>query len=193
MTFRGYLPHFVTPGRRQFVTFALADALPRDVVERRANAAADAAARGEIDDGRAAFAAAQRALDAGAGSCLLREAHLAREVESALRRRHGVDYALLAWVVMPNHVHAAIALAPGARVGAVVQAWKSVAAHSANRALNRRGRFWRPEYFDVLIRDDDHLSRVRNYIERNPVAARLCARPDDWPFGSAGGRAPAEA
>lgn len=178
-TDRGYLPHYVVPGERQFVTFSLADALPR-------RAAAAAAARDDDPDGRAAaIIALHRSLDEGLGSCALREPRLARLVEDALLFFDGDRYRIAAWVVMPSHVHAAMELAPRRSVTEVVASWKSFTARQANRALGRSGRFWGKDFFDVRIRDDDHMARVRGYIERNPVAAGLCRSPSEWPFSSA--------
>jgi REP element-mobilizing transposase RayT len=184
-TCRGYLPHLVVPGCRQFITFNLADALPRHVAARLAvveSPADDEARRIEF------LTTIHRTLDDGAGSCLLRDPRLAGLVENALLHFDGTRYDLLAWVVMPNHVHAAVALRPSYRVTEVVRSWKSFTAKQANEILGRSGTFWRKDFFDVRIRDEEHLGRVRRYIERNPVAAGLCARPEDWPFGSAARR-----
>ena len=38
---------------------------------------------------------------------------------------------------------------------------------------------------DRFIRDEQHFVRAVEYIEMNPVAAGLCLRPEDWPYGSA--------
>jgi len=51
--------------------------------------------------------------------------------------------------------------------------------------LSRKGPFWMKEYFDRYIRNDKHFRNVVKYIEENPVKARLCAKPSDWPFSSA--------
>ena len=42
-----------------------------------------------------------------------------------------------------------------------------------------------PDYFDRYIRNADHFVKTIQYIENNPVKARLCKRPEDWPFSSA--------
>jgi REP element-mobilizing transposase RayT len=181
-TFRGFLPHLAVRGVRQFVTFALADAMPIEVARRRADAERQACER---SDRVAELMAAEGRLDAGAGACVLSDPRIAQIVEDALLHFDGDRYALLAWAVMPNHVHAAIALARDRTVTEVVQAWKSFTAREANRALGTRGRFWRKDFFDTRIRDDEHLARVVRYIERNPVAAKLCERPEQWVFGSA--------
>jgi hypothetical protein len=56
---------------------------------------------------------------------------------------------------------------------------------------------WQEGYFDHRLRPDERgtqFSAKLNYIRRNPLAARLCARAEDWPwiidpFGSKGGSA----
>jgi len=47
-----------------------------------------------------------------------------------------------------------------------------------------------PDYFDRYIRNPEHFAKTMRYIEDNPVKARLCDRPEDWPFSSAWFRAP---
>ena len=163
---RGYLPHFDAAHVIQHIVFSLADAMPPAF---RAPSAMHA----------------DRALDRGHGSCLLREPRCAAMVEDALLRADAERYRLLAWCVMPNHVHVVAEQLEGCPLGDVVQAWKSTAAHEINHALGRKGRLWRREYFDRFMRDDDHLSTTIAYVENNPVAAGLVAAPADWRWSSA--------
>jgi REP element-mobilizing transposase RayT len=51
--------------------------------------------------------------------------------------------------------------------------------------FGRRGQFWMEDYFDRYIRDAQHFADAVAYIENNPVKARLCKHPADWPFSSA--------
>lgn len=39
--------------------------------------------------------------------------------------------------------------------------------------------------FDHWIRNENEKERIRRYIRGNPVAAKLCARPEDWKWSSA--------
>jgi hypothetical protein len=67
-----------------------------------------------------------------------------------------------------------------------LHSWKSYTGHRANALLGRVGRpFWQAESFDHWIRDDAERVRLVRYVEDNPVKARLCARPEDWPWSSA--------
>jgi REP element-mobilizing transposase RayT len=158
----------------QHVVFRLADSLPARV--REGLAKHPVAKRAE---------AADAALDRGYGRRNLSNGSVASLVEDALLRFDGERYALLAWCVMPNHVHALVETFPGVRLDRVVHSWKSFTAHKVNALLERHERFWAPEYFDRYMRDDAHLAVTTAYVEANPVRAGLCGEPYDWPFSSA--------
>lgn len=51
--------------------------------------------------------------------------------------------------------------------------------------LGRKGPFWRKDYFDRYMRNEEHYARTVEYVENNPVRAGLCATPPAWPWGSA--------
>ena len=179
---RGYLPHFDLPGVLQFVTYRLADSVPAAVLREWEQA-------GELADDQERFRRLESLLDRGHGRCQLRDSRIAELVEANLRFHDGHGYRLIAWVVMPNHVHLLAEL--WQPLGVVVKQWKSYTATAANRILGTVGeRFWQPEYFDRYIRDRDHGLRVVRYIERNPVGAGLVEAPEAWPWSSARFREP---
>jgi len=123
--------------------------------------------------------------DAGHGACWLRDERLAALVEEALLHFDDQRYRLIAWCVMPNHVHGLIETREGWPVATIVHSWKSYTAHAANQILNRIGDFWFREYYDRFIRDDQHFANTVNYIEQNPVKARLVGAPEEWRWSSA--------
>ncbi len=86
---------------------------------------------------------------------------------------------------MPNHVHVVLEPANGHRLGAILHSWKSFTANRANKLIGRTGAFWRDDYFDRYMRDEDHLGRTIGYVERNPVKAGLVDRDSDWRWSSA--------
>ncbi len=106
-------------------------------------------------------------------------------VQNALLYFDKERYKLIAWVIMPNHIH--ILLKPKAdnSLSDIVHSIKSFTAQKANEMLNRRGKFWQEDYFDRYIRDSKHFVSVLNYIENNPVKAGLCKTKSDWEFSSA--------
>lgn len=177
---RGYLPHCDTPGLLQAITFRLADSLPADVLERLSQEAPN-----DVDR----LKQIEKFLDAGHGACWLRQPAVAEIVEDALLHGDGQRYRLLAWCVMPNHVHVLIETLDGQPVHKVVQGWKSFTARLINQHLGRSGAVWMREYFDRYIRDDHHLAAVIAYIHANPVKAGLVAEEREWRCSSAYGSA----
>src|SRR5438094_5341166 len=101
---RGYLPHFDAPDLVQHIVFRLADSLPAHLVE-------DIAKRGRSER----VSAADAALDHGHGRSDLMMPKIARTIEQTMLRFDGDRYALIAWCVMPNHVHALIETREGHR------------------------------------------------------------------------------
>ena len=112
----------------------------------------------------------------GAGSCLLARPQIARLVADAIRHFDASRYRLLAWCVMPNHVHVVLRLLPGQELAAVVHSWKSYTAKQINQILRRSGSLWGREYYDHLIRDKGQLDRIIRYVINNPIKAGL----KDW-------------
>ena len=100
-------------------------------------------------------------------------------------RFDGERYGLIAWCVMPTHVHVLIERKDGWAVSSVVHSWKSFTANAINRALGLTGSFWAREYYDRFMRHADQAETTLAYIENNPVAAGLCPSPGDWPWSSA--------
>jgi len=112
-------------------------------------------------------------LDAGHGSCVLRQPASRKIVADALSHFDGVRYDLAAYVLMPNHVHALVKLKTDHPLPGILHSWKSFTAKAINKALGRTGSVWQPEYWDRLIRNERHFSACRTYIRDNPNKARL--------------------
>ncbi len=173
---RGYLPHFDSAETIQFVTFRLADSLPRAVAQVLACLQDNLAET----DGK---------LDTGLGSCWLGQPAIARLTQQALLHFDSVRYRLLAWCIMPNHVHVVVEPMNDHQLGGIVHSWKSFSAKEANRQLGRTGPFWHRDYFDRFIRDEGHLARTIDYVENNPVKAGLVSERAAWLWSSSRFRA----
>jgi putative transposase len=172
---RGYLPHCDERGLVQHVVFGLADAMPRSVP----SAVIDPTARAEWAD---------KIFDRGYGERLLAHPANAAIVEQALLHGDGQRYQLAAWCVMPTHVHVVLEQMPDCPLGKVVHSWKSFTAHEINKRERRTGQIWRREYFDRFMRSPMQFEWTVNYVENNPVAAKLVEHPQDWKFSSASWR-----
>jgi REP element-mobilizing transposase RayT len=92
------------------------------------------------------------------------------------------------WIVMPNHVHAIIRIDAGfvgavreppvdgrekkiKPLGELVGAFKTVSSKKINQMRGTPGEiFWQRNYYEHVIRGENELERIRNYIYFNPQA-----------------------
>lgn len=177
---RGYLPHFEKTQTIQSITYRLADSLPSKVVERL---------REELKHHEDAAAKFRRCveewLDAGHGSCVLREPRIANLVMESWKHFHGKRYWIHAFVVMPNHVHVMAHFISPHTMADSVESWKRYTATNINRMLGREGKLWQEDYWDRYIRDESHYQKAVDYLHNNPVKARLVKEGSDWKWSSA--------
>ena len=71
------------------------------------------------------------------GTCWLKEPSIGNLTEEALLQFDGMRYKLIAWCVMPNHLHTLIESFEGFSLGNIVKSRKSYTGNRANRYLNR--------------------------------------------------------
>ena len=173
------LPHWFPEGKSIFLTWRLYGSLPPKW--------APAAPKGtSVTDGEK-FRQVDSFLDrATSGPLWLKDRRVASLIVAALKRgaEELKQYQLQAYVVMANHVH--MLLLPRIPVARITNGIKGVTAREANALLGRTGEnFWQDESYDHWVRDEIQFSRIKSYIERNPVAAGLVKNEADWPWSSA--------
>jgi 1-hydroxy-2-methyl-2-(E)-butenyl 4-diphosphate synthase len=196
-----YLPHWKVQGGIYAITFRLADSIPASVydeyLERKqilnkrlaglARAGGSRSVYSQLLEIRREMADLQQAvieseLDRSYGACLFRQPELAKVVYDSLQYFDGSRYDLLAWCVMPNHVHVVVKPNEGHDLEGILHSWKSFSAHEINKIMGRSGEVWLKESYDHLIRDGDDLRNQVAYVLANPEKAGL----KDWAFvGSA--------
>ncbi len=123
--------------------------------------------------------------DSGVGQCFMRDDRVAQIVKDTLFYYDGKKYKIIAWCIMPNHVHILIEVFNGFSLSEIIHSWKSFSANQINNLLNRTGQVWMMEYFDRYIRDYEHFDKVVNYIHNNPVKAGLVKNPAEYRWSSA--------
>jgi REP element-mobilizing transposase RayT len=177
------LPHWRQDGATCFVTFRLHDSLPQSKLRElrlfrsewelqhpppRSNSRADELAREVMQR-------VERWLDQGMGSCLLGRPELAEFVVDALHKEDGTECELDCYVIMPNHVHAIVRpLNPKTvPLEKILQRCKGVSARAINSHRGQMGSVWQRESFDRIVRDEEHLYRIIQYIGRNPLNAGI--------------------
>src|ERR1051325_5893649 len=122
----GNLPHWDLEEGLYFVTFRLADSLPASFFERfNTRKPEDPAYRREVE----------RTLDRGCGKCYLRDSRVAQIIVDSLHNLDDRAFLLIAWCIMPNHVHLVFQLRPGCGLPKVMHSLKTYTARRANKVL----------------------------------------------------------
>ena len=170
-----HLPHWHQDDRFVFVTFRLYDSLPQEKLQwlyeekeswlkRHPQPWDENTIKEYINKfGRTV----DKWLDNDFGDCLLKKNNNRKIVEDALLFYDGNRYDLIAFVVMPNHVHLLIRKKKGQDLIEVMRSIKSYTAKKINENEKRTGRVWQSESYDRLIRDQKHFENVIRYIIAN--------------------------
>jgi REP element-mobilizing transposase RayT len=220
-----HLPHYQPPEAAFHVVFRLAGSLPLEVItemkrEREFEEKLIAGMKNnkqKHEEWRAHHEAYFEKFDAllnevGSGPRWLSEPAVADITAGAIHHRDRKVYDLLAYCIMPNHVHLVLSNVgrvadpteerendkrvlridnpePSGRDGVpsyvltdVIGSLKKYTALRANRILGRNGTFWQNESYDHVIRDDEKYERTILYVIYNPVKASLVQSWEQWPW-----------
>jgi REP element-mobilizing transposase RayT len=174
-----HLPHWRQPDATYFVTFRLDDSIPqkhllalrrwREIWERN-----HPEPRNEDDWRQLARDITTRTeswMDEGYGECVLRDPTLADEVSKSLLHFQDERYLTFCFAVMHNHVHLVINPLGEFELEDILESSKGFISRQVNTHLGRSGTLWAQESYDQIIRDEEHLYRVVQYIGRNPAKA----------------------
>ena len=126
------------------------------------------------------------------GPTFLKDPRIAELVANELHRFDDDLYDLIAYTIMPNHVHILINTAIQISTATNIAEWETLnikpldqimkrikgpSAVYANRLLKRSGAFWQKESFDHYIRNEKEFQNIVNYILSNPMKAKIVS---DW-------------
>lgn len=95
--------------------------------------------------------------------------------------RHGAR--AFAYCLMPNHVHLVLQTGESPLAGLVHEVHSRYARYF-NRRYDRAGHLFQGRYQGLLVDREAYLLEVVRYVHRNPVKARLAARPEDYAWSS---------
>jgi putative transposase len=126
----------------------------------------------------------------------VRARNLAVKILGEVRARYG--FAVLGYVIMPEHMHVLISEVPGLAPAKVVQVFKQrVSRRMRGRQRARPGqlelsfpgdgslrRFWQRRYYDFNVYSEKKLREKLDYMHMNPVREKLVAHP--WGFYESG-------
>lgn len=118
-----------------------------------------------------------------------------RESLMSVRRKH--PFGIRAIVLLPDHLHALLELPLDDNdystrwrliKSRFTRLWGdaggSEVAASGSRIRKQERGLWQRRFYEHTCRDDDDVTRCRDYIHVNPVKHQLVDRVIDWPWSS---------
>ena len=172
----GDLPHWSQEKVWYFVTCRLADALPKNVVDElkeqrelwKQSHDLDNLSQEELAEYYRLFSERyETLLNAGNGSCLLKDPVNAEIVVGAFRFFENQRYELDEFVIMPNHVHVLVRPLNGHKLEDIMHSWKSFTANKINKRMGLAGQLWQHESYDHIVRNERAMNGIRKYIRNN--------------------------
>jgi putative transposase len=114
------------------------------------------------------------------------------------RLRQDRNIKLIAYVIMPEHMHLVVLPPEGLKLGPAIGIFKTRTAHAIldfwRSDQQQRGRIvkresgdaavWQRRCYDHNCRTPDTVLEKVRYCHNNPVTRRLVERPEDWPWSS---------
>jgi len=147
---------------------------------------------------------------------ILRSPKYAHVLLSHLNRsRAKYDFELLAYVIMPDHIHLAVRPGPKGNISVIMRELKKFSAREIigqleqderhdvlrifrrsaskyHRTESRTYQVWADRFDDVAVKSEQVLQTKIAYIHHNPVRAGLVDRAEDYVYSSARDYASAE-
>jgi putative transposase len=127
----------------------------------------------------------------------VRARNTALQILREVRRRYG--FALIGYVIMPEHMHLLISESASLKPEKVIQVFKQrVSRRLRGKKRSAKGqlalafpgddtglrRFWQRRYFDLNVYSSAQIPEKLHYMHANPVKAKLVEHPGDWPWSS---------
>ena len=174
---RKNLPHLQQIGKIHMVNFRLGDSMPQSLVIQYKHLKENFIRTHPYPWDSATYnhyrsivsAPMEKYIDSGYGSCVLRYSELRQYLIDSIDFYDMERYAMLAYVIMPNHVHMLVTPFGGFDLYATLSSIKSYSATKINRHLGRKGSLWQEEPFDTVIRSYRHYLKCLEYIKANPI------------------------
>ena len=112
------------------------------------------------------------------------EADFQRYLLELHRCRKGWPHRVLAFALMPNHVHLLLEASPTIALSEVMRELSLGYTRYFNKRHRRVGQLYQGRFYSNLVDRDAYLLEVTRYIHLNPVRAHLVQRPAQYPWSS---------
>jgi putative transposase len=93
------------------------------------------------------------------------------------------SFELWNFCIMDNHIHFLIKPGPKASLSEIMQWIKCNFAKKWNRENSTKGHLWGDRFFSRIIKDAKDFLAVSQYIDENPVKAKMVKNAKEWKFG----------
>lgn len=90
-----------------------------------------------------------------------------------------------AFCLMPNHIHMILVPLLVNTLSKMMQKLSLSYTQYINKKHKRTGRLWECRFYSSLIEKDNYLWSACRYVERNPIRAKIVAKPEDYKWSSA--------
>jgi putative transposase len=105
----------------------------------------------------------------------------AMTTEQLLRACRKHAFQIIAYVLMPDHVHVLIqGLHDDSDFLKWLNLFRQLSGYREKQRTNHQ--LWEEGYWDYTLRDEESVAGIASYIVWNPVEAKLVARPDLYPY-----------
>ncbi len=152
---RRNLPHLYFSEGTYFITYRLADSLPKEKIT-EITKAIENDLNNSAEDFERLLKKYDALLDSGLyGSKHLIDPRVAEICKYTLRFPDRKDYKLICYCIMPNHIHLVIELIERNKgISKIMQSIKRISARKCNLVLKRNGKFWQDESYNSVCIDE---------------------------------------
>ena len=112
------------------------------------------------------------------------ESDYLRYLRIAGKQLDGGTIEILAYCLMPNHIHAVVIPAKKDSLAAFFGPLHKRYAQHTNLRHEWAGHLWQARFYSVAMSEQHTLAAMR-YVELNPVRSGLVVTPEEWPWSSA--------
>jgi REP element-mobilizing transposase RayT len=105
------------------------------------------------------------------------------EVIEQIRAEERFD--LLAYVIMPDHLHLIARPHADVTTSRIMKMIKGRFARQHQAPTRRRGPFWQSRFHEKALTTDEALWTAVRYVHQNPVQAGIASSPSVYPWSSA--------
>ncbi|MGI6223589.1 MAG: transposase [Prevotella sp.] len=176
------LQHWVQEGKLYFVTFRLADSIPKEAIKQIVETLNLFEREINYNEKILLHKEMEKYLNKGYGECLLKEKKYREIVEQSIEYYNNRKYRIDSFVIMPNHIHIILQMIEGNELIDIIKNLKHFITHQINSVRGKKDKIFQKGFYDRIIRDPYELNALRLYIKENPKKLRedMYSYYEDW-------------